>query len=243
MTHRAPFIRMLTLAAWRVSPQAQAEAAARFAEVERDSAHQFAFAAQQAEDVTVKAQLMLNSMEEHRHAQLFEGFARSQGVRPIPATSRHRLIDELGGLPRFLAYAHVAEQAVYADFAAYARASNLPAFRTLFEHIRADEREHGAGCLDMLERTRGAESLTRLLLRARSKRFYEGLLRISEAVGACVGSILLVLVYFLFSAFAYRAARRRLGTAASATGARSLERSDAQARVGILNAASGSKTN
>src|SRR4051812_22433767 len=98
MTHRAPLIRLLTQAAWRASPRAQARAAARFAEVERDSAHQFAFAAEQATAPVIKAQLLLNSLEEHRHAQLFESFARSRGVFPVPPTGRRRLVNDLGSM-------------------------------------------------------------------------------------------------------------------------------------------------
>ena len=169
---------------------------------------------------------MTHADDEQRHANLF----RHRGIallRALPASPSknfqanwfapgERRLDELHVEREpdeaLLAFLHLSEKAAVQRFAVYRDVlANDPPTRELFAAVLHDETFHMRYTLSQLGRL-SAERSRWLLWRARLGRLWKGYLRIAVALADVLGTVFLIIQYFVllppFALLAKRAARR-----------------------------------
>ena len=198
---RALLVRILVPARWGSDPGHAARTLKRFGDVEADSAWQYLCALDHCRDTAVRRTLFENVLEEFKHADAFYGAAHSLATQRLRGDEqrRTRLTAQPADLPRFLAYAHVCEEAIHGQFDSYASACGLPAVSQVFRDISADEATHGSETLLHLERLAGSSGAARrALIRARLQRLYEAWMRFAARLGNVTFYPVLALLFFVF---------------------------------------------
>jgi hypothetical protein len=204
---RALLVRLLVPARWGSDPGHAARALKRFGDVEADSAWQYLCALDHCRDTAVRRMLFENVLEEFKHADAFYGAAHTLATQRLHGGDQRRTCLTAGpsDLPRFLAYAHVCEEAIHGQFDSYASACHLPAVSQVFRDISADEATHGSETLRHLERLAGSPAAAqRQLVRARLQRVYEAWMRFAARLGNVTFYPVLALLFFAFGALLRR---------------------------------------
>jgi rubrerythrin len=197
----------------------------RFAETEADGGRDLARAAELTRDPVLRRLFLYHARDEQRHADLF----RRRGVallRSLPPDARHALrtdwltpgergLDDLRvgreSDASLLAFLHLSEKAAAEDFAVYrGLLSRDPETRAVFDEILRDETHHMNYTLAQLKRIEPAGKGRRLWL-ARSKRLWNGYLRLAGALAGLISGVILTLFYVVvlppFALVAKRAQR------------------------------------
>jgi hypothetical protein len=198
---RAFLVRLLVPARWGSDAGHVARTLKRFGDVEADSAWQYLCALDHCSDTGVRRTLFENVLEEFKHADAFYGAAHSLATHRLHGDNQRRtcLTARPTDLPRFLAYAHVCEEAIHGQFDSYASACRLPAVSQVFRDISADEATHGSETLLHLERLAGSPGAARrALIVARLQRFYEAWMRFAARLGDITFYPVLALLFFVF---------------------------------------------
>ncbi|HEX9297402.1 MAG TPA: ferritin-like domain-containing protein [Polyangiaceae bacterium] len=237
-TPRAPRVhpsridRLLYPVHWLVWSDAQRRACKllRFAETEADGGRDLARAAELTRDGLLRRLYLRHAMDEQRHADLFRARARAM-LLTLPSSTAavveanwfapgERGLDDLDvegeNDGELLAFLHLSERAAAERFAIYERVvSSDPATQRVFAEILRDEAFHMNYTEAQLKRVCPDRYRFRLLL-ARLSRLGKGYLRLAVALAGLIGTLVLLVQYFLvlplFALLAMRAHRReRLG--------------------------------
>jgi rubrerythrin len=196
-----------------------------FAEVETDGGRDILRAAEITPDPLLRRLYLEHAIDELHHGDLFRerGAAlrrMQQGGRRVrlgghPLPGGHGLDDlRIEGEPdhRLLAFLHVAEKSAAGRFAMYRElVDDDPETRAIFEEILRDEVFHMNYTYTQLARV-SPHAYRRHVWHARAKRLWNRYLRVAAAIAGVIGSVLLLLMYFVvlppFAWLAKRAARR-----------------------------------
>jgi hypothetical protein len=197
-----------------------------FAETEADGGRDLVRAAELTQDATLRRLYMVHAADEDRHATLF----RTRGtdiLRALPArvspvaqlnwiSPGERGLDDLRvhstSDASLLAFLHLSEKTAAGHFAAYGDAvRNDPPTQDVFREILRDETFHMNYTLAQLKRI--APERGRLYLwRARLSRLWKAYLRAMSAIAGVMGTVVLMVQYFLllppFAFLAKRAEQR-----------------------------------
>ena len=193
-----------------------------FAEVETDGGRDILRAAETTPDPLLRRLYLEHAIDELHHGVMFRrrgaALARVQrltadGGNPLPGG--HGL-DDLAitdaGDEQLLAFLHIAEKAAAGRFAIYREiVDDDPDTQAIFDHILHDEVFHMNYTYTQLARV-SPRAWRRQIWSARASRLWKRYLRLAGALGMAIGSLLLVLQYFivlpLFAWLARRAERR-----------------------------------
>jgi len=195
-----------------------------FADVETDGGRDILRAAQLTPDPLLRRLYLAHATDELRHGDLFRlrgaALLRSRPVGRVffdgtPLPGGHGLDDlRIEGEPdhKLLAFLHVAEKAAAGRFAIYRElVDDDPATRAIFEEILRDEIFHMTYTQAQLARV-APGSCRRQIWLARASRLWRRYLRAVAAAAGALGSLLLLVQYFVllppFAWLARRAARR-----------------------------------
>jgi hypothetical protein len=223
------FDRLLYPVHWLVFRDARRRACKllRFAETEADGGRDLARAAELTSDGLLRRLYLRHAADEQRHAELFRARARAMLLSMPPSggggvfeadwfAPGERGLDDLkverqsdGG---FLAFLHLSERAAAERFAIYERVlSSDPATQRVFTEILRDEVFHMNYTEAQLKRVCPDRYGFRLFV-ARLSRLGKGYLRWAVALAALIGTVMLLVQYFvvlpLFALVAKRAERR-----------------------------------
>jgi hypothetical protein len=196
-----------------------------FAEVEGDGGRDILRAAEVTPDPLLRRLYLAHAIDELRHSDLFRqrGAALLQ-TRPARANASsstsvlpggHGLDDlrvEDESDDRLLAFLHVAEKAAAGRFTIYRDiVEDDPSTRAIFEEILRDEVFHMNYTYTQLTRV-SPQSYRRRVWRARASRLWKRYLRVAAALADLLGTLILLIQYFVllppFAWYARRAARR-----------------------------------
>ncbi len=198
----------------------------RFAETEADGGRDLARAAELTHDALLRRLFLRHAMDEQRHAELFRARARAM-LLSLPSRTTatveanwlapgERGLDDLaveretdGSL---LAFLHLSERAAAERFAMYRRVLSCDAAtQRVFTEILRDEAFHMNYTEAQLKRV-CPERYGLCLAIARLSRLGKGYLRLAVALAGIIGTLMLVMQYFvvlpLFALAAKRAQRR-----------------------------------
>lgn len=196
--------RRLTPLVWRWDPRRRAEAMREYGLIEKDSGCQILDALALVREPEPRARLFQQVLEEFHHSDLFEDACRelSDTLVGTPVVTRDALIGKTPGpdaLLDLMAYVHVGEAAVEADFSAYAKAPLDPEIARAFARAGADERHHVGDSRRLLEETAGGDKARadRAVFKARVLRGWRAYVKAASAVGQLPLSLLLGLLYAL----------------------------------------------
>jgi rubrerythrin len=202
----------------------------RFAETEADGGRDLARAAELTGDALLRRLYLRHAEDEQRHASLFRrrgtALLASLSTAERPALEANWLAPGERGLDdlrvdretdeSLLAFLHLSERAAAARFAAYREVlGSDPETQSVFAEILRDEAFHmnytHAQLKRVAPRKHGLE-----LFWGRARRFGKGYLRLASALAAALGTVMLLVQYFVllpFFAFLARrsAAREPLG--------------------------------
>jgi hypothetical protein len=195
-----------------------------FADVETDGGRDIVRAAEVTGDPLLRRLYLEHAIDELRHGDLFRqrgaALLRARPARDVwfngtPLPGGHGLDDLcIDGEPdhRLLAFLHVAEKAAAGRFTIYRElVDDDPATRAIFEEILRDEVFHMNYTYTQLTRVL-PHSYRRQVWLARAGRLWKRYLRIAAALAGVVGTVLLLLQYFVllppFAWLAKRAERR-----------------------------------
>jgi rubrerythrin len=209
---------------WR-EPHRRGRKLLSFAATEADGGRDLARAAELTGDGLLRRLYLRHALDEQRHARLFEQRARAilRGLPPSDSTVEanwmapgERGLDDLDVRKEkdasLLAFLHLSEKAAAGRFALYRQVlAHDPDTREVFGHILRDETFHMNYTRSQLVRVaRGRPR--KHIWRARLRRLWRGYLRLATALAGLLGTILLLLQYFvilpLFALLARRAARQ-----------------------------------
>ncbi len=197
-----------------------------FAVTEADGGRDLSRAAELTADPRLRALFLRHADDERRHAELFLARGRSllsevaRGGRPpfeanLLAPGERGLDDLRVDEERdasLLAFLHLSEKAAAGRFASYRDVIPDDGTREVFRRVLRDEVFHMSYTRTQLERVAPGRHRHQLWL-ARASRLWKGYLRAASAVAGLLGSVVLVLQYFLvlpvFALLAKRAARRQ----------------------------------
>ncbi len=196
----------------------------RFSATEADGGRDLARAAELTHDAALRRLYLRHAGDEQRHADLFAARGREllgsaptgDGVEANWLTPGERGLDDLRVEDErdetLLAFLHLSEKAAAGRFAVYAEVLDRdPQTRDLFARILEDEAFHMSYTRKQLARLAPQKQGLRLW-QARAGRLFRAYVRLAAAVGALLGTLLLMLQYFLllppFALLAKRAARR-----------------------------------
>lgn len=220
-----PFARLMHRWIWR-DPHRRAHKLLRFAETEADGGRDLVRAAERTADPLLRRLYLTHADDEQRHANLF----RHRGIallRALPASPSKKLqanwfapgergLDDLRVEREpdeaLLAFLHLSEKVAAQRFALYRDVlANDPPTRELFAEVLHDETFHMRYTLSQLGRL-SPERRQWLLWRARLGRLWKGYLRIAVGLADVLGTVFLIIQYFVFlppfALLAKRAARR-----------------------------------
>ncbi len=195
-----------------------------FAEVETEGGRDILRAAEKTPDALLRRLYLAHAIDELHHGDLFRergaALLRTRGARKVlfnttPLPGGHGLDDlRVEDEPdhRLLAFLHVAEKAAAGRFAIYRDiVDDDPSTRAIFEEILRDEVFHMNYTYTQLTRI-SPRSYRRQVWRARASRLWNRYLRLAAALAGLLGTIILILQYFVllppFAWLARRAARR-----------------------------------
>ena len=196
-----------------------------FAEVETDGGRDILRASEITPDPLLRRLYLEHAIDELRHGDMFRerGAALRQahpaksnglfGGTPLPGG--HGLDDlRIDGEPdhRLLAFLHVAEKAAAGRFTIYRElVDDDPQTRAIFEEILRDEVFHMNYTYTQLTRV-SPDAYKRRVWRARASRLWKRYLRLAAGLAGLIGTVMLILQYFVllppFAWFARRAERR-----------------------------------
>ncbi len=198
----------------------------RFAETEADGGRDLARAAELTADPLLRQLYLRHARDEQRHAELFQhrGQALLAGVSDAGAevleanwlAPGERGLDDLKVERErdesLLAFLHLSEKAAAGRFALYHEVLERDAAtRAVFTEVLHDEAFHMNYTYSQLERIAPERRLSRLW-RARLGRVWRAYLRLAMALAGVLGTLLLLVQYFIllppFALLAKRAARR-----------------------------------
>ena len=198
----------------------------RFGQTETDGGHDILRAAEMTPDPLLRRLYLKHAIDEYRHGEMF----RRRGTDLLHALSSrseptfqadwfapggHGLDDltvEDESDKELLAFLHLSEKAAASRFTVYRDVlrSDQPTCE-IFEEILHDEVFHMSYTLTQLARI-SPQHHRRHIWRARLSRLWKGYLRIATAVAGVLGTLFLVVQYFVllppFAWLAKRAARR-----------------------------------
>lgn len=210
---------------WR-STRRRARKLIRFAETEADGGRDLARAAELTADPLLRQLYLRHARDEQRHAELFQHRGQvllanvseagaevleanwlAPGERGLDDVRVEREHDE-----SLLAFLHLSEKAAAGRFALYREVLERDvATRDVFTEVLRDEAFHMNYTYSQLERI-APERSRRHLWRARLGRLWKAYLRLAMALAGVLGTLLLLVQYFIllppFAALAKRAARR-----------------------------------
>jgi len=218
MYFRRLAIRTMIPLVWRISKNRAPRTLQRFATTEADSAWQFLYALDAAEDIELRKELFNNALEEVHHASEFERMSIECSTTLVHKTKPERsaIYDPKKPFAHFLAYVYVGESDVYQQFSAYSAAvrealTGERKARNFFDEAKEDEDGHLNLAKRALIKEFGSRRLAeKEVLKIRFKRGYETWLRGSKKIGEFSTSIILMFIYFVTSPFFFVTCRRRL---------------------------------
>ncbi|HEX4637448.1 MAG TPA: hypothetical protein VH189_14785 [Rhizomicrobium sp.] len=197
-----------------------------FAETEADGGRDIVRAAELTQDPTLRRLFMVHAMDEGRHAQLFRnrGSALLRAHQDRASTSLRlnwvspgeRGLDDLHvhneSDASLLAFLHLSEKTAAGHFATYAEAlKDDPATSSVFKQVLKDETFHMNYTLAQLARV-APRRHGLFLWKARLTRLWKAYLRIMSAIAGVMGTVILMLQYFIllppFAVLAKRAQKR-----------------------------------
>ena len=196
-----------------------------FSEVETDGGRDILRAAELTPDPLLRRLYLQHAIDELRHGDLFRersaALLRERGAagqtlfNGSPLPGGHGLDDlRIDGEPdhRLLAFLHVAEKSAAARFAIYRElVDDDPPTRAIFEQILRDEVFHMNYTYTQLTRV-SPRRFRRQVWRARASRLWKRYLHFAAVVASALGTVMLLLWYFVlvppFAWMARRAARR-----------------------------------
>jgi rubrerythrin len=197
----------------------------RFAATEADGGRDLSRAAELTADPLLRRLFLRHALDECRHAELFRARGRTmlaalggrargsfEGRWLTPGErGRDDLRVEEEGDASLLAFLHLSEQIAAARFEVYREVVADEETREVFRQILRDEVFHMRYTRTQLERI-APERHRRELWLARATRLWKGYLRVAAAVAGRLGTVVLLVQYFLvlplFALAAKRAARR-----------------------------------
>jgi len=197
-----------------------------FAETEADGGRDLVRAAELTKDPVLRRLYAVHAADEERHAALFRGRG-TELMRALPVSSpaKSRLnwltpgergLDDLRvdgkSDASLLAFLHLSEKTAARHFGAYVDAlRDDPSTAAVFREILHDETFHMNYTLAQLNRV-APRQRGMYLWRARLGRLWKAYLRIMAAIAGVIGSVLLIVQYFVlippFAFLAKRAERR-----------------------------------
>ena len=210
-----------------LSAERRASKLFRFAETEADGGRDISRAAELTDDPLLRRLYLRHAQDEQRHCELFKQRGRSilDEMRLDPKKKKFELnwlspgergLDDLRvdseGEASLLAFLHISEKAAAARFVIYRDVLQRdPQTRAVFDNILKDETFHMNYTYQQLVRV-APRGHGWPLWRARLNRLWKGYLRLAVAVAEVLGSVMLLVQYFvilpIFAAMAKRAARR-----------------------------------
>ena len=195
---------------WR-DPARRARKLLDFAETEADGGRDLVRAAELTSDPVLRRLYTVHAADEERHAALF----RARGtelLRALPdpslvksamnwAAPGERGLDDLRVDEKtdasLLAFLHLSEKTAARHFAAYVGAlKDDPNTSAVFREILHDETFHMNYTLAQLNRVAAGQKGA-YLWRARMGRLWKAYLRIMSAIAGVIGSVMLLLQYFI----------------------------------------------
>lgn len=197
------------------SPRRTARLLHGFARTEEQSQLELRQAARLCHDARRSARYLRHALDEARHAHAFAESARAlahaHGAAgfPRPSADCEGLFEGLGE-QRFLAFVHAGERRGRIEFETYARLlrrRSNDAQAQLFEDLIADERQHEAYSLRLLEELAGSAGTRRALRWAARDAAWRAFRRRGRALGSVLYALTMLLVYVALAPFAlsYRA--------------------------------------
>jgi len=213
---------------WR-NPQRRAKKLLRFADTEASGGQDLSRAAELTEDALLRQLYLRHALDEFRHARLFRdrGLALSSASRKGVSASRfeanwlspgERGLDELrieaGPQDALLAFLHLSEKAAAGRFRIYQEVLESDrATQAVFKEVLQDEAFHMAYTYKQLVRVSPRHHGWRLW-QARLGRLWRAYLRLMMALASAIGTVLLLIQYFVllppFALLAKRAASKEL---------------------------------
>jgi rubrerythrin len=196
-----------------------------FAVTEADGGRDLSRAAELTGDPLLRRLFLRHAEDERRHAELLRTRGRAmlaalgrRGAAPFEArwlTPGERGGDDLrveeGGDASLLAFLHLSERTAAGRFQVYREVIADEETRDVFRRILRDEVFHMSYTRTQLERV-APERHRRHLWLARAVRLWKGYLRLATAVAGLLGTLVLLVQYFVvlpvFAIAAKRAARR-----------------------------------
>ena len=201
----------------------------RFGETETDGGRDILRAAEVTSDPLLRRLYLVHAIDEHRHGVMFRQRAAAL-LRALPSGSTatfqadwlapggHGLddlqVDGESDDDAMLAFLHLSEKAAASRFTVYRDVlQHDPATRAVFEEILHDETFHMNYTLTQLVRV-SPQRHRRHLWRARLNRLWKAYLRLATAVAGLIGTLLMMIQYFIllppFALLAKRAYRKEL---------------------------------
>lgn len=196
-----------------------------FAATEADGGRDLSRAAELTADPLLRSLFLRHALDEQRHADLFRTRGRAVLERaPTPHGVKleanwlapgERGLDDLRVEEErdasLLAFLHVSEKAAANRFAVYRDVIADAETRGVFARVLRDEVFHMGYTRAQLERIAPRDH-RRHLWRARASRAWKAYLRLAAAIGGLIGTVVLLVQYFVvlpvFALLAKRAARR-----------------------------------
>lgn len=210
-------IKFVTPYIWKYFPERKLNSLRYFSTVEKDSACRFMQYVPLMEDPKLKNEVFQHALEEFHHASMFEELVKkiNNSYINIEIAPRKFIITEKSTKEELLnayAYAHVGEDSINKDFWAYNNQKFDPLVRKTFAKISIDEKRH-AGSSDhvLMGLCQSERSLySRVILKAKFKRWYEQYSVTMKSVGEIQLNLMLKLVYFFVGPIALMSLRNRL---------------------------------
>ncbi len=195
-----------------------------FADVETGGGRDIVRAAEVTPDPLLRRLYLEHAIDELHHGVLFRqrGAALFRAQRADPGTRSASPLPGGHGLEdlaitneaddRLLAFLHIAEKAAAGRFTIYREiVDDDPETRAIFEQILRDEVFHMNYTYTQLARV-SPQTYRRQIWMARGSRLWKRYLRLAASLATAIGSVLLIVQYFvivpLFALLARRAARR-----------------------------------
>lgn len=210
---------------WR-NPHRRARKLLQFAQTEADGGRDLSRAAELTPDWLLRGLYLRHASDERRHAELFQRRGEAMLRQWLPATGPaiqanwlapgERGLDDLRIEPNrddsLLAFLHLSEKAAAGRFAIYQEVLSAdPDTRAVFAEVLRDEVFHMSYTRSQLARI-SPQSQGIRLWQARLGRIWTGYLRLAAAIAGLMGTVLLLLQYFVllppFAFLAKRAGRR-----------------------------------
>jgi len=195
---------------WR-DPARRARKLLDFAETEADGGRDLVRAAELTQDPVLRRLYTVHAADEERHASLFRARG-TQLLRALPdpslmksamnwAAPGERGLDDLRVDEKsdasLLAFLHLSEKTAARHFTAYVGAlRDDPPTSAVFREILHDETFHMNYTLAQLNRVAAGQKGA-YLWRARMGRLWKAYLRIMSAIAGVIGSVMLILQYFI----------------------------------------------